>query len=430
MRENERESLERGRHGNWRSAPYDKAKNLHGERRVDFNEKDIRYRFMESSFRIEHKIYSFRIINNGATIRILERTKNNAFFVDFDLGGLWWFRQTIEEGSKLSSDSLFARKYRGSRYVLLCQRMKNKGGAFLEVSKFGNGKGSQNLKIPEGRNGLGWGLILNHVNKILSPTQRKESSAKRVISIKAPDIVKETGKTRSYAKVVSTEETQKDWSCAWEQSRMVGEGIKRSIFLNTEWEMVLYDQINVGVERWNAQSNKLGCAFECRDGWIDIHGLPFNLWKYEMFRTIGDKCGGLIQVDDRTSRLVNLRSARIKVKGIDSGFLEHNITVTFDGEQIELSLAPVSRVEDASSYGYGKGNRSAAVKFPFTATEQRNGAEERVAQNKEEERFPRLAVRWAPKDRSHEPRKEVGSTPIKEGSGVEEISTSKDGDGD
>lgn len=47
--------------------------------------------------------------------------------------------------------------------------------------------------------------------------------------------------------------------------------------------------------------------------WVRILGLPQHLWDSEVFREIGDFCGGFVRVDDMTRRRENLRWARIAI---------------------------------------------------------------------------------------------------------------------
>ena len=41
--------------------------------------------------------------------------------------------------------------------------------------------------------------------------------------------------------------------------------------------------------------------------WVRAVGLPLNFWNYEVFRELGDNCGGLVVVDDDTTKFVQLQ---------------------------------------------------------------------------------------------------------------------------
>ena len=45
-----------------------------------------------------------------------------------------------------------------------------------------------------------------------------------------------------------------------------------------------------------------------------VVGLPLHLWNHEVFKLIGDGCGGFIVVDNKTDSMVELQWARLLVK--------------------------------------------------------------------------------------------------------------------
>ncbi|RVW51474.1 hypothetical protein CK203_084032 [Vitis vinifera] len=56
-----------------------------------------------------------------------------------------------------------------------------------------------------------------------------------------------------------------------------------------------------------------------KEAWVRVVGLPLHLWSREVFKLIGDGCGGLINVDEETFSMANLQWARllVRVKGRD-----------------------------------------------------------------------------------------------------------------
>ncbi|KAL6349008.1 hypothetical protein AAG906_033664 [Vitis piasezkii] len=48
--------------------------------------------------------------------------------------------------------------------------------------------------------------------------------------------------------------------------------------------------------------------------WVRVVGLPLHLWNREVFKLIGDGCGGFIAVDDKTDSMTKLQWARLLVK--------------------------------------------------------------------------------------------------------------------
>ncbi|RVX16300.1 hypothetical protein CK203_014320 [Vitis vinifera] len=68
------------------------------------------------------------------------------------------------------------------------------------------------------------------------------------------------------------------------------------------------------LQKWGPE---VGC---CRNGshlkdvWVKVVGLPLHLWSREVFKSIGERCGGFIVVDEDTAFFSELQWARILVK--------------------------------------------------------------------------------------------------------------------
>lgn len=75
--------------------------------------------------------------------------------------------------------------------------------------------------------------------------------------------------------------------------------------------------------RWKQKCNFHGKRkFVSFGGWFEIEGLPFNLWTNEIFKQIGDACGGYLETDYGTENFQTLFAARIKVKSNESKFVD------------------------------------------------------------------------------------------------------------
>ncbi|RVX14304.1 hypothetical protein CK203_017277 [Vitis vinifera] len=68
------------------------------------------------------------------------------------------------------------------------------------------------------------------------------------------------------------------------------------------------------LEKWHSE---VGCfcngAFS-NEAWVRVLGLPLHLWNREVFKLIGDGCGGFIVVDDKMDSMTELQWARLLVK--------------------------------------------------------------------------------------------------------------------
>lgn len=66
------------------------------------------------------------------------------------------------------------------------------------------------------------------------------------------------------------------------------------------------------LESWSDDLHRCPNVIASYGGWVAICDLPFHLWSKSTFEMIGSKCGGLIEVDRRTSNFENLFQARLK----------------------------------------------------------------------------------------------------------------------
>ena len=71
------------------------------------------------------------------------------------------------------------------------------------------------------------------------------------------------------------------------------------------------------LDRWNPE---VGCSYKYSnavEAWVRVVGLPLNFWSLEVFKRIGDGCGGFIAVDEDIKSLSELQWARILVKRVE-----------------------------------------------------------------------------------------------------------------
>ncbi|KAL6327375.1 hypothetical protein AAG906_018977 [Vitis piasezkii] len=68
------------------------------------------------------------------------------------------------------------------------------------------------------------------------------------------------------------------------------------------------------LEKWHPEVGCLGNKVMVKEAWVRVVGLPLHLWSREVFKLIGDGCGGLINVDENTFSMANLQWARLLVR--------------------------------------------------------------------------------------------------------------------
>lgn len=89
----------------------------------------------------------------------------------------------------------------------------------------------------------------------------------------------------------------------------------KAVFIcDSEEEAELYGSKNllflsglyaIKLQRWDEKEVYQYRKIACTGGWINIHGLPANWWIDKCFKSIGEKCGGLLKIDERTKNFQN-----------------------------------------------------------------------------------------------------------------------------
>ena len=68
------------------------------------------------------------------------------------------------------------------------------------------------------------------------------------------------------------------------------------------------------MEKWYPEVGCFCTGTNVNEAWVRVLGLPLHFWSREVFKLIGDGCGGFIAVDENTDSMAELQWARILVK--------------------------------------------------------------------------------------------------------------------
>ena len=68
------------------------------------------------------------------------------------------------------------------------------------------------------------------------------------------------------------------------------------------------------LEWWSPESGCIRSKGSVQEAWIRVVGLPLHLWTTEIFRKIGDVCGGFVAVDEVTKMKKEVKWARLLIK--------------------------------------------------------------------------------------------------------------------
>ncbi|KAL6279762.1 hypothetical protein ACE6H2_016643 [Prunus campanulata] len=238
--------------------------------------------------------------------------------------------------------------------------------------------------VPQGRDNIGWVLMKENLEVILtgrSNSNRANSSAEADYNT-SYGRSRELGKT--YKEAVQNEKEpernntmagKSNWSwvvvCerqvlhqAWSDIRMALSSwldeevelfpyqINRAFFVcesKTEamrvsciGKLVVEGQTDVLLYSWERGLENNIPKIVSYGGWLGVSGLPMHWWRKDFFERIGNKCGGLIEVDQRTENFKYLFEARIKTRKNHVGFLPEIVIINEGSESYFVKIRPLS----------------------------------------------------------------------------------------
>ncbi|KAI8016670.1 hypothetical protein LOK49_LG05G01071 [Camellia lanceoleosa] len=362
-----------------------------------------------SELRIEQKLITIQVDteSRAGLVEIIERNRLRSYNLKIDLGGVSWAIKALRQVWSQHHDRSFFSKYTSSSAVFWVQKYSNKGGIFVEVSKWEAGVKRNNIIIPAGVDGQGWQAMAKMLERVIhggnrvSDVERNVRSTDKgshninkqsVFSSRRGNLEgnrftpQKTGANRvvSYADVLKSRSiisegndfclemrkvvvcTRTDFFDDWVQiEQELNRSFKSSIvlrpfqlnkalfFAKSSEEADYYGEqglcffhksIAVRLERWSEKVFSKDTVI-VSNGNLDImRDLPFDFWKDRVFEWIGSKCGGLIEVDRRTRNFGNLFEARLKVRGYGNGFLPAKLHVQLDGISVVVRLKALSKL--------------------------------------------------------------------------------------
>ena len=98
----------------------------------------------------------------------------------------------------------------------------------------------------------------------------------------------------------------------------------------------------VKIKRWNMFAHWDNLQIHVNHSWIGIEGLPLNMWNIHVFKIIGKSLGGLLDVAPETTSLSFLKFAKIKVGGLEDGFVDPILEILCQGLRVSLGIFAIS----------------------------------------------------------------------------------------
>ncbi|KAK9927791.1 hypothetical protein M0R45_024957 [Rubus argutus] len=355
------------------------------------NRGKVSDRHITRVFRVESKIFTIQIDDQsyGGAILITEQTRVRKFHLSIGLGCAAWL---IDQLQDCLNKQISFQKFTGgfNSYQFWLEQLNNKRGSFLRLSKSVGGL-VKSIILPQGRFSEGWRLMAEHLAAIAYGVPKGNTRFEQVTENRLQIHHKEDGVKLNYKEAlqknsemisfpkdktlqVSSKENNSRWQCSvvckrtsiktsWteiseEFSAILEKQVvlypfqcnKAMLFCNSEEEaewVARHKKIMVNLKdevllcRWEQKCNFHGKRkFVCFGGWIEIEGLPFNLWTNEIFKQIGDACGGYLETDYETENLLTLFAARIKVKSNEFGLIPEFVDVIGNFEAFYVRIHP------------------------------------------------------------------------------------------
>ena len=345
------------------------------------------------SFKIEHKVFVTQLLRDGGGVRISERTRLRSFELELDVAAAVWCLEVMQEILSVEDSKIFCRKYRGSNFVLLVDKFSNKKGVFLKFTKLLNGT-LKNIIVPGGSSLRGWRRLMVCLDNLVG---RRFWSSKggslmagfnRKIPLafdkdryyKQPNTWRQRSRSwREVAGFKAEDQTdtvnKKDWKnvvlvfrfnvlfswssiqlglSKWLNSQRILTPIasdRAALWCANREEKIrlekvgLYNSPGVGqvkFVKWTPESQLMNTKIECTNSWIGIEGLPLSLWNKHVFKVIGSKCGGLLDIASCTLNLKCLSHAVIKLKGKKGRLIQEHLDIYCWGKKVQIKLRPLN----------------------------------------------------------------------------------------
>ncbi|RVW39325.1 hypothetical protein CK203_102511 [Vitis vinifera] len=290
-------------------------------------------------FAVESKAFEISVEEVRGKLRgtIWERSKGLSSWIRFGEKGLSLLLKGAEAWCRGESNSKLLKVWDEGARKFRLECCSNVAGRFLLCSVRDVERKKFCLVFLEG-NGLvgGWFLLAKKLRALgVSSTEVRNSyQCESTMGKVESNVNTSENESGSYAEVVKGKIGEsvdsmrvylgeKEMMCREEQLRLGGALVLFEFQNKWEADMVLLrgsrrcKDRDFLLQRWGPV---VGCTWKeshAKEVWVRVVGLPLHLWSREVFKRIGDCCGGFVAVDEETTLFSQLQWARILVK--DSG---------------------------------------------------------------------------------------------------------------
>ncbi|KAI5349821.1 hypothetical protein L3X38_002710 [Prunus dulcis] len=117
---------------------------------------------------------------------------------------------------------------------------------------------------------------------------------------------------------------------------------EEAIRVNNTGKLAVEGQTDVLLYSWERGLENNIPKIVSYGGWLGVSGLPMHWWRKDFFERIGNECGGLIELDQRTEDFKYLFEARIKTRKNHVGFLPEIVILNEGSESYFVKIRPLS----------------------------------------------------------------------------------------
>ena len=327
-------------------------------------------------FAVESKSFEIRTEGKGKKAKwfITERSRGVVSWIQFGIEGMVKLLMGVEEccRASVSTGRNFAWRENGRSFWL--ESKVNNAGRFLLCSVTDGERKKHWLVFPEGRGFLnGWTMLAEKIREMgfkprqedipmrtvtagpskgggsrsknivtwggkpaLKDVEEGGSSGKNAVWVDVGDCGygKEAGSLQfcmigRWKKNPESYPTVKELEVWFREAWRLNEGVKLAVlnkellleFKSPEKAKRVFESgrrsFNGGVlqlDWWSPESGCIRSKGSVQEAWIRVVGLPLHLWTTEIFRKIGDECGGFVAVDEDTESKKEVKGARLLIK--------------------------------------------------------------------------------------------------------------------
>ncbi|KAM7507143.1 hypothetical protein LguiA_017596 [Lonicera macranthoides] len=258
-------------------------------------------------------------------------------------------------------------KYQSGNGMFIMQRFNNKKGAFISVAEFKGGVIGGSIVVQLGRFDEGWEGVANAIEEASSRSYASQQrTEEKKTQVKQGGLDMNSHKNGERTRMEAFQTKDMDYSklvvcirdCLWHKWSSIQASINqhhstefclqpfqpdKAIFCcKTEQEAeefgskeVLFFEgpKSIMLHKWNPNEVNFNKKVAFTGGWVELEDLPFHLWRSDIFRKIGDICGGMEEVHSLTMEAKRLFAPRIRARGNYNGFIPGELVIVDDEEK-------------------------------------------------------------------------------------------------